>query len=120
MKNGKTGDDIRIQHVIDAVCEVRRIGRRDLLASTRHQPATRYRQEAMAIARELTGHTTPVIARHLGRKDHSTVVYACQQVAGREASDPAYAAELMAIRKRVAVVSNKPMARRHQRPASVS
>lgn len=91
----------RIGDVIAAVCSARRVSARDLRAKTRAQPMCRYRQEAMALARELTGRSYPAIAQHFGDLDHTTVIHAAQQTRRREKSDKAYASELAAMRAHI-------------------
>jgi hypothetical protein len=60
------------------------------------------RQEAMKLARELTGASYPVIARHFGDRDHTTVLYADRKVSLREPEDAKLAARLNECRARIA------------------
>lgn len=60
------------------------------------------RQEAMKLARELTGASYPQIARHFGDRDHTTCLYADRKVSNREPDDPKLAARLNECRARVA------------------
>ena len=41
----------------------------------------------MYLARELTGESLPVIGRHFGGRDHTTVLYAWRRTSARIASD---------------------------------
>lgn len=101
MECQRTFSGARISDVITAVCAARRVSARDLKARTRAQPLCRYRQEAMALARELTGRSYPAIAQHFGDLDHTTVIHATQQTRRREKSDVAYASELAAMRAHI-------------------
>jgi hypothetical protein len=60
------------------------------------------RQEAMKLARELSGASYPVIARHFGDRDHTTVLYADRKVSLREPEDAKLAARLNECRARIA------------------
>jgi len=48
------------------------------------------RQIAMYLARELTDCSLPQIAREFGKKDHTTVMYACNKVKDQMQRDEAY------------------------------
>lgn len=60
------------------------------------------RQEAMKLARELTGASYPQIARHFGDRDHTTVIYAERKVTALQATDAKLAARLTECRARIA------------------
>jgi hypothetical protein len=60
------------------------------------------RQEAMKLARELTGRSFPAIARAFGDRDHTTALYADRKVTALEATDPKVAARLTECRARIA------------------
>ncbi|MSR41742.1 MAG: AAA family ATPase [Phycisphaerales bacterium] len=64
---------IRLSRIIEAVVGRLGISRDELLASARHQRATRARGVVAHLARELTTHSYPEIARALGRSAHSSV-----------------------------------------------
>jgi chromosomal replication initiator protein len=54
-----------------------------LTSPSRTQPLTRRRQVAMFAARRVTGRSLPFIARHIGRKDHSTILHGVRTVQAR-------------------------------------
>jgi hypothetical protein len=60
------------------------------------------RQEAMKLARELTGRSYPTIAREFGDRDHTTVIYAERKITALEATDAKLAARLAECRARIA------------------
>jgi chromosomal replication initiator protein len=60
-----------------------------MTAETRRRAAAHPRQAAMAMVDKLTGRSTTVIGRHFGGRDHTTVIFARDQVALRRARDPA-------------------------------
>lgn len=59
----------------------------ELTSSSRSPRITWPRQVAMYLARELTDKSLPAIGRHLGGRDHSTVLHAYRRAASRIASD---------------------------------
>jgi hypothetical protein len=60
------------------------------------------RQEAMKLARELTGASYPQLARHFGNRDHTTCLYADRKITALEATDAKLAARLNECRARIA------------------
>lgn len=56
------------------------------------------RQVAMYLARDITGKSFPVIGREFGDRDHTTVMFAIEQVEKRMASDPIYRADVEALK----------------------
>jgi hypothetical protein len=52
----------------------------DLLSERRTQPLVRRRQIAMYVARETTGRSLPFIGKHLGGRDHSTILHGVRVV----------------------------------------
>jgi chromosomal replication initiator protein len=54
-----------------------------LRSPARTQPLSRRRQVAMHVARKVTGRSLPFIARHIGRKDHSTILHGVRRVKTR-------------------------------------
>jgi len=60
------------------------------------------RQEAMALARELTGRSFPEIGLMFGGKDHTTILYAVDKIRKRAETDPVLADRLATARARIA------------------
>lgn len=52
------------------------------------------RQEAMLLSRRLTAHSTTVIGKHFGGRDHTTVLWSLKRALARAACDPETASEL--------------------------
>ena len=52
----------------------------NLLSEKRTRPIARPRQVAMALAKELTNHILLEISEIFGKRDHTTVLYACRKV----------------------------------------
>jgi hypothetical protein len=62
------------------------------------------RQEAMALARELTGRSYPEIGLMFGGKDHTTILYAHRKVTALAQTDAALAERLATARARIAAL----------------
>lgn len=72
-----------------------------LLSSWRTRPVAWPRQIAMLLAREMTGHSYPMIAHRFGR-DHATIIKGSRKAKQRIAADEELAARVEAIRERLA------------------
>ncbi len=71
----------------------------DIVSARRDQQATIARHTAMLLAREMTSHSYPVIGRHFGDRDHTTVIYAVRSIGRRLQRDPTIAASVDAVRR---------------------
>jgi chromosomal replication initiator protein len=71
---------IRLGKIVEGVCERLRVTREDLLGSGRHARTVVARGLVAHLARELTTHSYPEIARALGRDTHSAVHTAAQRL----------------------------------------
>ena len=88
---------ITIAEIQRAVCAEFRIGIADMKCRSRRRVVARPRQVAMYLARKLTALSLTQIARHFGKDDHTTVLYACQIVAARIATDHDLAAAVLRV-----------------------
>jgi hypothetical protein len=68
-----------------------------LRGPSKKQPLALARQVAMWVAREATGSSYPRIARELGGRDHTTIIYGCRAVAKLVAGDALFAEGLRRI-----------------------
>jgi len=73
--------------VVDAVCKNYRVSRQDVIGSRRTVDLVRPRQVAMYLIRKLTPRTMPEIAKHLGNRDHTTILYGYRKIERLIASD---------------------------------
>ncbi len=78
---------IRLGSIVEAVCERLRVSREDLLGSGRHARTVVARGLVAHLARELTTHSFPEIARALGRDTHSAVHTAAKRLKALIESD---------------------------------
>ena len=69
-----------IQTIKEAACRKYRISMLDLIGSVRTKGVIRPRHIAMYLSRRGTLNTLPVIARHFGNRDHTTVLHAYQKI----------------------------------------
>ncbi len=93
-----------IAEVQTVVAEMHAIPREALKSGCRKRIWAWPRQEAMKLARELTGQSYPQIAWHFGDRDHTTVLYADRKIKVRETVDPKLAARLAECRARIAAL----------------
>jgi chromosomal replication initiator protein len=78
--------------VAAAVAEAQGVPLRGLSSRRRTHDVTVARQLAMYLCRKLTRLPLVEIAHRFGRRDHSTVLHACEVVESRRTTDPAFAA----------------------------
>jgi chromosomal replication initiator protein len=68
-----------IENIIKVVCKKFNIKITDILSEKRDKEISKSRQIAMYLSREITGLSYPVIAKHFGGKNHTTVMQACKK-----------------------------------------
>ena len=66
-------------------------------SSTRKREVTHPRQIAMYITREMTEMSLPKIGQSFGGRDHTTVLHACDKIAGEIKTNSATAEEIKSI-----------------------
>ena len=71
---------VTIENIQKTVADYYKIRVSDLSSSSRLRAIAQPRQVAMALAKELTGHSLPEIGDAFGGRDHTTVLYACRKV----------------------------------------
>ncbi len=91
---------ITIEEIMQVVAEHAGLRVADLKSERRSAALVRARHMAMWLAKELTQKSYPVIAAKFGGRDHTTVIHAVRKVDTMRTQDPAFAAELdMLVRK---------------------
>jgi len=73
-------DELTVEKIIDAVCDYFSVKKEKLLGNGRPKNIVIPRQIAMYICRTELGESYPSLAAKFKRKDHSTVLYACERV----------------------------------------
>ncbi len=71
---------ITVDMILQATSEQFAFEISDLIGKSRRRPLVIARQMAMYVARELTDHSYPMIAREFGGRDHTTVMHACDKI----------------------------------------
>lgn len=64
---------VRLGSIVEAVAEAFEVRREDLLSTSKHRAASEARGVVVLLARRLTTHSYPEIARGLGRRNHSAI-----------------------------------------------
>lgn len=95
------GLGIRIKDIRQEVAATFGLTERELLMQTRKRHIAWPRQIAMAMARELTDRSYPLIVREFGLGDHTTALFAVRKVKQRMASDPKFTEAYGSIRERI-------------------
>lgn len=72
--------EITVETIQCRVAEYYKIKVADLHSKRRNRYIARPRQMAMALTKELTNHSLPAIGDAFGRRDHTTVLYACRKI----------------------------------------
>jgi chromosomal replication initiator protein len=69
-----------VMEIIEAAATEFGVGKDEILARDRRPNVAMARQVAMYVARELTSHSLPEIGRHIGGRNHTTVLHAVNRV----------------------------------------
>jgi len=92
---------ITISDIIDVVTRHFDVRLADLQSKRRSQSIATPRQICMYLARSLTKHSLEEIGGHLGGRDHTTVMHACNKISESQESDPKMQALLGELTKRI-------------------
>lgn len=82
------GAPVTLQDIQEAVTEHYQVKLSDLQSRKRNKSVALPRQICMYLARRLTAHSLEEIGRYFGGRDHSTVIYACDQIQKHVNADP--------------------------------
>jgi hypothetical protein len=89
---------IAVRSILETTAAHFRISVQELISHERRQPLARRRQVAYYAARQIAGRSLPHIARHIGGRDHTTILHGVRRVAARiDAGDVETAAAVKAI-----------------------
>jgi chromosomal replication initiator protein len=78
---------VTIENIQKTVADYYKVRVSDLLSERRSRSVARPRQVAMALAKELTGHSLPEIGEAFGGRDHTTVLHACRRILALRGED---------------------------------
>lgn len=95
---GRSRFSLTMETIVTKVAEEFALKPEELYSSRRTQRISLPRQVAIYLGRELLGWSYAEIARHFGRKDHSSAIFACKKVASMRKNNSNFEDILMHLR----------------------
>ena len=94
---------LTIREIQATVCKYYELDPSCMLSARRPRSIARPRQIAMYLARELTPCSYPMIGRHFGNRDHTTIIHGARTIERLIITDDWARTDVAALRERLAV-----------------
>jgi chromosomal replication initiator protein len=98
---GKTNASVTPNQIIKAVSEFFEISADELIGRVRSKEFIEPRQIAMYLLRDTLNMSYPIIAQKIGKRDHTTAIYACKKIALDITKNPSLSEKILLIKETV-------------------
>lgn len=101
MQSARLGLKPSILEIQRVVCAIKRLKLEELKSRNRSHRLSHSRQMGFLLCREFTDASFPMIARHFGGLDHSSLIFGVRQAKQREEESETVRAEMAAMRNMI-------------------